>query len=312
MSLVSRTDAEALIPEEVAQQIIDLVPQQSAALRLFNSVSMSRKQQRLPVLAALPTASFVNGDTGLKPVTNMSWANKFLEAEPVAAIVAIPEDVLDDSAFDIFAQVKTKTAEAIGRALDAAIFFGTGKPSSWPTAIVPAAVAAGNMVARGTASKQNGGIAEDLNQLMGKVEDDGFDPSGYVANRSVRKYLRGARDLNGQKLLETSGTANMIDAMMVEYLLRGDWPTGANAAEMITGDFTQGIIATRSDITFKVLTEASLYNPDGSLMFALPQQDMVAVRVVARYAFQVANILTRENPDPGTRYPFAVLRSPGA
>jgi HK97 family phage major capsid protein len=149
-NVISRTDAAATIPEEVAAEVTRGAIQQSAALQLFRHVTMSRGQQRIPVVSALPVAYFVNGDTGLKQTTEVDWTNKYLNAEELAAIVPIPEAVLDDSAFDVWGEIRPLLEEAIGRAVDAAIFFGTNAPSSWPTAIATAAVSAGNTVNRGT------------------------------------------------------------------------------------------------------------------------------------------------------------------
>jgi hypothetical protein len=79
-NVISRTDAAALIPEEVAARVLSGAAKQSAALSLFTHVPMGRAQQRIPVLSALPTAYFVNGDTGLKQTTEVNWANKYLNA----------------------------------------------------------------------------------------------------------------------------------------------------------------------------------------------------------------------------------------
>lgn len=307
MPATLRSDAESLIPEEVSREIIAKAASQSAALKLFKNVPMGRKVQRLPVLSALATAGFVNpSDTGFKTVSKVSWANKYLTAEAIAVILPLPDDVDADSDEDILKQLEKEGGGAIARALDAAVFFSLGKPVSWPDGVATVAALRGNLVVRGTADKADGGLAEDINQLLGKVEDDGFDPSAFVARRAFRKYVRGARDLNGQKLLEASGTGDMIDGMKVEYL-SGIWPGGVGAVEAICGDAEMGIIGVRADITMKLLDQASLYNPDGTLMYALAQQDMKAVRLVARYAFEVANPVSIENLDNANRYPFAVM-----
>ena len=60
-SIISRTDATSLIPIPVAQEIIKAMGDTSAALRLFKRVSMSSKTNKLPVLSALPTASWLSG-----------------------------------------------------------------------------------------------------------------------------------------------------------------------------------------------------------------------------------------------------------
>jgi HK97 family phage major capsid protein len=306
-NIISRTDAAALIPEDVSREIWDGVPGQSAAMSLFRQIRLSRAQQRVPVLAALPTAYFVNGDTGLKQTTEVTWTNKYLDVEEIACIVPIPEAVLDDTDFDVWGTVRPLVQEAIGRTLDAAVFFGTNKPASWPTAIVTNAVAAGNVVARGTNAAAAGGIAGDFSDLFATVEADGYDVNGVIANTSYRGRIRNARGTDGQPLQDMNGN---IYGVAPNYAMRGLWPTGASAAEAIAGDFTRGILGIRQDITYKVLDQAVIQDGSGVIQYNLAQQDMVALRTVFRVAWQVANPINRDEPTEANRYPFAVMRSP--
>ena len=188
------------------------------------------------------------------------------------------------------------------------MFFGTNKPSAWPDDIVTDAVAAGNVYARGTNAAAAGGIAEDINQLMGTVEDDGFDVNGFVTARTLRRRLRGARDTTGQKTADL--TENTYEGNPIVYAMRGLWPSGASVAELIAGDFDMGIIGIRQDITYKVLDQAVIQDNTGAIVYNLAQQDMKAFRIVFRAAFQVANPITRDEPTEADRYPFGVLRTP--
>jgi HK97 family phage major capsid protein len=305
---IGRSNVAPLIPEDVSREIISNLSDSSAALRLFRSVTMSTNQQRMPVLAALPTAFFVTGDTGVKQTTEAAWANKFLFAEEIAAILPIPEAVLDDSGYDIWGEVQPLMVDAIGRVLDAAIFFGTNKPASWPSDMATAAIAAGNTFNRGTSSAAAGGIAEDINQLMGLVEADGYAINGFTSRTTYKSRLRSARDTTGQKLLDVSN--NSIEGEPIVYAMPGLWPTGSGSAELFAGDWTQGIIATRQDITWKVLDQAVITDAGGVIQYNLPQQDMVAMRVVARFAWQVPNPINYEQQTESSRFPFAVLRAP--
>lgn len=306
-NIISRTDVSSLIPDDVAAGIIGSLPEESAALSLFRRVNMSSKQQRMPVKSALPTAYFLNGDTDLKQTTEVNWDNVFLNAEEIACIVPIPEAVLEDVDFDIWGEIRPDIQEAFGRVLDAAIFFGVNKPATWPASIVAGATAAGNVVARAAAADA-GGVAADLNDLMGRIEADGYDVSGFVADRTFRSALRGARASDGQRLLDF--TDGNIEGVTPRYTMRGLWPTGAGAAQVFAGDFTQGIVAVRQDITYKLLTEGVIQGVDGTIQYNLPQQDMVALRAVMRVAFAVPNPINRANPTAGTRYPFGVLTAP--
>jgi HK97 family phage major capsid protein len=174
--------------------------------------------------------------------------------------------------------------------------------------IVTAAVAAGNTFNRGTSTAATGGIAEDLNQLMGLIEADGYNPNGFVTRTTYKARLRSARDTTGQKLLDV-GTGS-IEGEPLVYAMPGLWPNGAGSAEMLAGDWTQSILAVRQDITYKLLDQAVIQDNVGVIQYNLPQQDMVALRVVARFGWQVPNPINYEQLTEANRYPFGVLRAP--
>lgn len=307
-NIISRTDAAALIPEDVASGIIDSLPQSSAALSLFRQVRMPTLVQRMPVVTALPVAYWVNGDTGLKQTTEMAWGNQFIQAEEMAAIIAIPEAVIDDSTFDAWGSVRPRLEEALGRLLDAAVFFGASKPASWTSpAIVPGAIAAGNTNAR-DATAAEGGVSADISDTFALVEADGYGVTGVVANGTYRGILRNARNGAGNVLPEVN-TQNVY-GVPVRYAMAGQWPTGASAVELIAGQTDMAIIGVRQDFTYKVLDQAVITDDTGAVIFNLPQQDMLALRVVARFGYAVANPINYAQPTAGSRFPFAVQTAP--
>lgn len=314
MALIDRSGASALMPEDASREILQGVVAESAVMRLGRRLpNMNRKQRRIPVLASLPNAYFVDGDTGRKRVTNMAWDNKFLEAEELAVIVPIPEAVLDDADYDIWGEVRPRIEEAMGAAFDAAVLFGVNAPAAWPDDLLTGATAAGNVVAAGTGAD----IYDDIlgvGGVISLVEEDGYLVNGHVAARTMRARLRGLRDQNGQPLFMRSldGGQNMQNS--TRYELDGGpiyFPNNGafdpTEALMVSGDWDQLVFALRQDITYKVLDQAVLQDTDGSILYNLAQQDMVALRAVMRIAWQVSNPITRENPTEADRYPFAFL-----
>lgn len=311
-NVTNRGNAAALIPEEVSSEILKNVQDSSAALRFFKHVNMGTQQTRMPVLAALPQAYFVTGDTGLKQTTEVAWKNKFLNAEELAVIIPIPEAVLDDSEYDLWSEINPLVSQSIGRALDGAVFFGTNKPVSWGTDVVTGAASASNTYTRGTNGAAAGALAEDINQAMGLVEADGYDISGHVTRRTYRAKLRSARDTTGQKLLDVSmGVDNpTIEGAPLMYAMPGLWANGSGSAELITGDFSQGFLGVRQDLTWKLLEEAVIQDNTGAIIYNLAQQDMVAMRVVARFAWEVPNPINYDQQTEASRWPFAALLAP--
>lgn len=309
-SLINRTDAQATVPEQVSNEMLTSLSESSAALALGTQVPVASNQTRFPVLSALPAAQWVSGDTGLKQTTEAAWANKFLNIEELAAIVPIPENVIDDAGFDLFGAIRPLLEGAISRSLDSAIFFGTDAPASFPDDIVTSAVAAGNVVARGANNAAAGGIAGDLSDLVGTLEADGYFPTGAVANATVRGRIRQNRATTGENLGEIS--PDSFYGAQAQYPMAGLWPSGVSVAEVIAGQFSNLVIGVRRDITYKLITEGVITDADGNIVFNLPQQDMVALRVTFRAGWEVSNPVNRQQPTEASRYPFAVLRSPAS
>src|SRR4029078_10562683 len=118
-----------------------------------------------------------------------SVCGTFIDVEELAGIVPIPQAVLDDASYDIFGNVRPLLENAIARAIDAAIFFGTNKPASWPSDVNTAANAAGNLVNRSQGTPPtaaSGGIAELFNQMLAALEADGYDGTGWVLNPTYK------------------------------------------------------------------------------------------------------------------------------
>lgn len=310
-NIISRSGSQALVPEVVSNIMLSGLASESAALTMFKKVGMPTNKTRLPILSALPTAYFVTGDTGLKQTTEVDWTNKYLEVEEIAAIVPISENVLEDIQFNLWDEVIPLVQQAIGRVLDAAIFFGTNKPAAWPAAIVTAAAAAENKYKKGTNEPKSGGIVGDFSELYALIEADGYDVNGVIANTLYKGQLRQARATTGESLLNFGEvTQKEVFGTEVMYPMRGLWPTsGSEHAEAIAGDFTKGIIGLRKDVTVKLLTEATLTDQSGVVTYNLAQQDMVALRFTFRAAFQVANTITYDQQTEAKRYPFGVLTS---
>jgi hypothetical protein len=306
-NVISRSDAAAMIPEDVVNVMLGNLKNESFALDAFTRIPVAQSQTRLPILSALPVAYWVNGDTGLKQTTEVNWANKYLNIEELAAIVPIPENVLDDTSFDVWGSVRPLLENAVARALDSAVGFGTNAPGSFPTAIVPAAIAAGNVVKRGTNAANVGGILSDFSDLYAEVEEDGYDPDTLVANRTLKGRLRRVKGDLGNNTDEEF-RAEIKEA--ATFPMRGLWPSGAEVAEAIALQRDQFVLGVRRDFTYKILDQAVIQDNTGAIIYNLAQQDMVALRVVFRAGWQVANTINYDEPDEADRYPAGVLTTP--
>jgi len=312
--IIDRAETGALMPEEVARDIIKNVPTEgSVALKLARRLpNMSRAQQRMPVLSTLPIAYFVNeapqaDGSAVKKTTEMAWANKYLDVAEVAVVVPIPENVLDDADYDIWGEIRPSIEDAMGKVIDDAILYGHNAPTVWPTNICTAAASAGNAVALGTGND----LYDDLlgeGGVVSCIEADGYFLTGGIAAMSMRSKFRGCRGEDGQPIFTSTPqekTRYQFDGAPVEFPRSGVFD--ATHALLIAGDFNQMVYSIRQDITYKMLTEAVITDQNKAIIYNLPQEDMVAMRVTMRLAWQVPNPINYLQPTEGSRYPFALL-----
>lgn len=318
MATIDRNALSGLIPEPVTREIMQGAIAESAVLRMGRRLAnMSSKTQTINVLDALPSAYFVNGEateTGAgdawKQTTKMAWDKKKIYAEEIAVIVPIPEAVLDDADYDIWGEVRPRLTEAFGKVIDAAILFGTSKPSTWRDGVVPSAIAAGNGVPIGTS------VFDDImgeNGLIAKVELDGFNPNGVMSAIQMRGKLRGLKDTTGQPIFKSDmqgATRYGLDGMDMYFPMNGAFDP--NQAQMIVGDWSQLVYAIRQDMTFKIFTEGVIQDPSTkAITYNLMQNDMVALRAVMRLGWEIANPVNAYNADKANPFPFSVYGKAG-
>lgn len=301
---------DPLVPEPLAQEIIQELPDQSAVMKMARKVPMSTRTQRLPVLDTLPIAYFVSGDSGLKETTSMEWTNVHLVVEEIAAIVPIPDAYLDDASVPLWNEVRPRMVEAIAKKIDGATLFGTNKPSTWSPALVPAAVAAGN-----TVQATNQDIPLSVAELAELVSLDGYtNIDGWLCRPGFKWRLTRVRSSgSGEPIYEPdlqNGRGGQLYGYPMEEVRNGSWDP--SVADLIVGDWSKALVGTRQDITFKMFDQGVINDENGAVVWNAMQQDGQAMRVVMRLAWATANPVTNLNSDGATRYPFGVLTAGSA
>lgn len=302
MAGITKTDVEALIETQVANEIFEGTIRQSKALSMFKRLpNATSDKTKLRVLDSLPIAYFVDEETnnGRKNISKVAWDKKFINIAELAVIVPIKENLLNDSSIDIWATVRPRVEEAFAKKIDDAIFFGTNKPTDWRAGLIPSITAVGAEV-----TETGNGLYSDINDTIVKVEESGYNVSGILGGTGLKGKFRMMLDSNGQPL-----NATEIGSIRREFMDNGVWDK--TKSTLILGDFSQAVYAIRQDITYKLLDQAVIQDPsDGSIMYNLAQEDMVALRVVMRLGWEIPNPVNAEN-ETETRFPFASLKPEG-
>ena len=297
MANITRTDVDSLIETQVANEIFEGVIKDSKALSMFKRLpNMTSDKTKLRVLDSLPVAYFVDESTnnGRKNTTKMAWDKKFINAAELAVIVPIKENVLNDSSIDIWAEVRPRIVEAFAKKIDNAMFFGVDKPTDWRKGLVPSVIDAGAEVT------ETGKLYSDINDVMTKVEESGYEVNGILGGVGLKGKFRMMTDTTGQPLNTTE-----IGSVRREFMDNGVWDKSKST--LIAGDFSQAVYAIRQDVTYKILDQAVIQDTDGSILYNLAQDDMVALRVVMRLGWEIPNPVNALN-ETEARFPFASLK----
>ena len=273
-SSIQRNDlGQALIPDEISQEIIQTMPEKSVMLTRAKRMRMSTKKKTQPVLATLPEAYWVS-EGGLKETTKSGW-----------------EDM------------KPLIAEAGGKKIDQAAIFGVDKPSTWGNDILTGAKNAKNTITQGTGKD----LAADVASLGKTLAKEGCAINGFASKPGLNWELTELCDANNRPIY----TPNLTDkqpSKLYGYpcneVLNGSWDD--SKAVLLAADWSKFIVGIRQDITYKVFDQGVISNSSGAIVYNAMQQDSQIMRVVMRVGFQVANPVTRV-AKKGTQYPAGFI-----
>lgn len=299
MADISRSEVSTLIEEGYSRDFLSQAAKASAVLSAFPTRDMGTKTINEPVLATKPVAGWVgesaSASEGVKPTSQVTWANKQLVAEEIAVIVPVHENVIDDATDDILAELVRVGSEAIGWALDAAVIFGINKPSSWTSNDLFASAQAGGQTftvgSAGSDDDLSGSILQAAERLTVR-----YEPTTLLAKRGLRYRLANQRATTGEAIFQPTlnvapGTANGMVHGLDAYWVTGNVSVSSSDtpvwdpddATALVVDRSRVLIGVRQDIQVKFLDQATV----GSINLA--ERDMVALRFKARYAYALGD-----------------------
>lgn len=304
MTSIQRADVAGLIPEDYSNAFLDATVEQSACLSTFRTIRVGTAVTQLPTLSALPTAGFVaeseTDPTGVKPKSKVEWQNSTINISEAAVIIPIHENVIEDSTIDLWAFIRPLVGQAFGQLIDDAILFGTGKPSTWPNGLVSQATTAGSVATIST------DIADAFNDAFAFVEGYGYDANVVYAGPAMRSRLRGLRTDDGAFLYTdlrgggVGGSGEQVYGAGLRTVRNGVWDDSQALA--LCADSSKLVVALRSDMSYKLLDQATLGTGESAVNLA--ERDMVGLRVRMRLGWQT---VINANALSATPVPFSIV-----
>jgi len=294
-------DFSGVIPPEQSATILKEAVKSSAALQLGTRLPMGTGVTQMPVPKTFPTASWVTSASGRKPYTDIGLKTAVLTAEEVAAVIGIPDKMIDDSSINLWAYCRPLLSEAIARALDDAVIFGLNPPASFPT---------GGVIGRAIAVNAGTDALDTVNKCMTQVEGQSLDVTGHCASRTTRGLFRGLRATTGELVL---GSVQVEDYQLpsvygspISYI-PWHYTTGAAPATFITGNWRYLVIGVRQDINFEINPSGVIADAAGVVLVSGFQDNVTPCKVWARFGAVVIDPVTPDVPAGAKAFAKAAL-----
>lgn len=273
-----KNELAGFVPTPQANDIIKDVTRGSSILRMSKIENMTSEKKKFNVLVDGPGAYWV-GEGERIQTSGAQWIHPEIVAKKLAVIIPVTKEKLEDSTINVFSELRPDIAEAFYRAIDAACIFGT---NSLFTTNIMKSITENNMTVT-----DNTNIDIAVSDAMALVEENGYDPNGFIGRVGVKNMLRKLRDSNGAPAYVNGTSGSELYGRPIEFVRNGAWDN--TKADLITGEWKYSIVGIRSGISYEILKEATLQgtlDTDGKPL-SLAEQDMVAIKATMRLGYLV-------------------------
>lgn len=220
------------LDNEIRKHVVELSPMRS----ICRTRTMTAKSLEIPIRTTIPTAGWkdeaVNSD-----LSQQVYAEAVVTNHRQTVTVASTRDLLNDSAFNMEAEIASDAALAFAKGEGVAFISGTGDANFQPEGILTNAT----LVAGARETANVGALdADDMLDLIGDIKQ-GYNPM-YIFNKKTMVALRKLKDSQGQYLWAPSINGGVASTFAGEnYAIMQDMPDiGAGNYAVAYGDFMRG------------------------------------------------------------------------
>jgi HK97 family phage major capsid protein len=265
----------------LAQDYFAEVEKTSIVQQIARKIPLGPSGVRIPHWDGDVTARWV-GETEQKPVTKGGLSKQDVVPFKIASIFAASSEVVRANPANYLNTMRSKIAEAIALAFDAAVLHGIDSPFGADLADTTKEVALA----------PNAYLA--LNEGLGLLLADGKKWTGTLLDNKAEPILNGSIDNAGRPLFieatyDQSSGPFRSGRVMGRPTFVSDHVANANILGF-QGDWQQVIWGQIGGISYDVSDQATLdlsTNGDGSGIVSLWQQNMIAIRVEAEFGVLV-------------------------
>lgn len=237
LSVGTAATAGNLAPEEYIREIIKITEEISPVRSVARVRQTTAKEIEVPQKTANFAAAWTAETASRTETTGYTTALNTIPTHEHYALVDISMQLLEDSAFDMEAEMNLEFAEQFAKAEGNAFCVGNGTNK-------PTGIANGSTVASTTAAAAAAIATDDLINLMHDVKTPYMNGSVFMFNRQTLGEIRKLKDTAGQYIFQTgfSGQSGVPNTILGQpYVECPDVADiAASAKSVYFGDFRRG------------------------------------------------------------------------
>ena len=226
-----------LAPAEYVNELIKVISEISPVRSVARVRQTSNKEIEVPSKTATFAAAWTAEAGSRTETTGYTTSLNTIPTHELYALVDISGALLEDSVFDLEAEMNTEFAEQFAKAEGAA--FLTGNGTNKPTGILD-----GSTVASTTAAAAAAIATDDLMDLVHGLQSEYARNAAFMLNRTTLGEIRKLKDTAGQYIFQTgfSGQSGLPNTILghayVEAVDMAD--IAASAKPVVFGDYRRG------------------------------------------------------------------------
>lgn len=228
-----------LAPAEYVEELVKVITEISPVRSVARVRQTSNKEIEVPSKTATFAAAWTAETGSRTETTGYTTSLNTIPTHELYALVDISSALLEDSVFDLEAEMNQEFAEQFAKAEGAAFISGNG--TNKPTGITN-----GTTVSSTTAAGASAITTDDLMDLVHDLKSDYARAASFMMNRSTLGAIRKLKDTAGQYIFQTgfSGQSGLPNTILghpyVEALDVADIGTGNKS--VIFGDYRRGFM----------------------------------------------------------------------
>lgn len=258
-------------PQDLVGEVLRIAEEASVVLREANVFPMRSMTLPLTSESTGVSVAWVDEAAAISE-SEPTLARTTLTAKKLAAYSIVSNELLADADAAVVDYLNTIFGEAIGQALDSAVFAGTGIPVSGLLTLTGV-----NEVVMSTGDTGFDNIDADyLSDMIDDLKPSVLRNAKFYYHRTIEHYIRTLKDTNGNYIMQSPSDKAPPAIWGYERVLVEAMPTKSDSAVskafVIFGDLKRYMVGRRQDISMAL-------DPYG-----LFTTDQVRVRVVSRWA----------------------------